>query len=202
MAHSIRLRGPWQCQPLARTTTAPDGSVDWTEANLPPAGAIELPGDWSALLGAEFGGLARLTRGFGLPTGLSPKSRVWLEVAEVAGIASVTLNANELGCMSDDTDLTQVRERLANLPPPFASLLQTTPQPCPARWDVTSLLLSRNEVVIDLVAFTVGRVGLVTLQIEEDDVTSALLESNPAFQALVAKSKASPRKPFGATPAK
>ncbi len=32
---------------------------------------------------------------------------------------------------------------------------------------------------------------------EEDDLTSALLESNPAFQALVAKSKASPRKPFG-----
>jgi hypothetical protein len=32
---------------------------------------------------------------------------------------------------------------------------------------------------------------------EEDSLTDQLLESNPAFQALIAKSKASPRKPFG-----
>lgn len=31
---------------------------------------------------------------------------------------------------------------------------------------------------------------------EDDALTSELLQSNPAFQALVAKSKASPRKPF------
>jgi hypothetical protein len=33
---------------------------------------------------------------------------------------------------------------------------------------------------------------------EDDALTSELLESNPEFQALVAKSKASPRKPFPA----
>jgi hypothetical protein len=31
---------------------------------------------------------------------------------------------------------------------------------------------------------------------EDDSLTDDLLQSNPAFQALVAKSKASPRKPF------
>jgi hypothetical protein len=31
---------------------------------------------------------------------------------------------------------------------------------------------------------------------EDDSLTSELLESNPEFQAMVAKSKASPRKPF------
>jgi len=31
---------------------------------------------------------------------------------------------------------------------------------------------------------------------EDDALTSELLQSNPAFKALVAKSKASPRKPF------
>jgi hypothetical protein len=31
---------------------------------------------------------------------------------------------------------------------------------------------------------------------EEDTLTDELLQSNPKFQALVAKSKASPRKPF------
>ena len=33
----------------------------------------------------------------------------------------------------------------------------------------------------------------------DDALTSELLESNPEFQALVAKSKASPRKPFPAS---
>ena len=33
---------------------------------------------------------------------------------------------------------------------------------------------------------------------EDDELVSELLESNPAFRDLVAKSKASPRKPFGA----
>jgi hypothetical protein len=33
---------------------------------------------------------------------------------------------------------------------------------------------------------------------EDDSLTSDLLESNPEFQKLVAKSKASPRKPFRA----
>jgi len=37
---------------------------------------------------------------------------------------------------------------------------------------------------------------------EDDELTSALLESNPAFQALVAKSKDGPRKAFGSTPTK
>jgi hypothetical protein len=34
---------------------------------------------------------------------------------------------------------------------------------------------------------------------EDDTLTDELLASNPAFQALVAKSKASPRKPFPAS---
>jgi hypothetical protein len=32
---------------------------------------------------------------------------------------------------------------------------------------------------------------------EDDSLADQLLAANPAFQALVAKSKASPRKPFG-----
>jgi hypothetical protein len=31
---------------------------------------------------------------------------------------------------------------------------------------------------------------------EDDDLINELLESNPSFRALVARSKASPRKPF------
>jgi hypothetical protein len=35
---------------------------------------------------------------------------------------------------------------------------------------------------------------------EDDDLVDRLIESNPAFRALVRKSKASPRKPFPTTP--
>jgi hypothetical protein len=35
---------------------------------------------------------------------------------------------------------------------------------------------------------------------EDDSLVDELLASNPEFRALVAKSKASPRKPFGAGP--
>jgi hypothetical protein len=35
---------------------------------------------------------------------------------------------------------------------------------------------------------------------DDDDLVDRLLESNPSFQALVAKSKASPRKPFSGQP--
>jgi len=35
---------------------------------------------------------------------------------------------------------------------------------------------------------------------EDDELADQLLESNTAFQALVAKSKVSPRKPFGTGP--
>jgi hypothetical protein len=45
---------------------------------------------------------------------------------------------------------------------------------------------------------------LVTIQpfepLEDDDLVDELLASDPAFQALVARSKASQRKPFGAGP--
>jgi hypothetical protein len=35
---------------------------------------------------------------------------------------------------------------------------------------------------------------------EDDDLVDRLIESNPAFRALIEKSKASPRKPFPAKP--
>ena len=35
---------------------------------------------------------------------------------------------------------------------------------------------------------------------DDDDLVNDLLESNPSFRALAAKSKASPRKPFPLTP--
>lgn len=166
MPHTIRLRGPWQCEPLSFAKIMTDGSVIWTDTDLPATGVIELPGDWSAALGPDFRGLARLTRRFGLPTGLSPSSRVWLALEEVAGTAAVALNAHPLGSTTNEADSLRFRESLANLPQRFDSLLQPQPHPCPVRWDITSLLKARNDVAITLLAFTDGWVGLISLEIE------------------------------------
>ena len=60
-----------------------------------------------------------------------------------------------------------------------------------------------NECVASGEAFVVELpdhrwVAISPLEPDEDDsLVSDLLESNPAFQSLVAKSKASARKPFG-----
>jgi len=167
MPHSIRLRGPWQCEPLAFAEIAVDGSMIWTDTDLPTPAAIELPGDWSAALGRDFRGIARLTRRFGLPTGLSSSSRVWLTLEEVAGTAAVALNTHALGSTASEDDSLRFRESLANLPQRLASTLKGSPQFCPARWDVTSLLQPRNELTIDLLTLGMGRIGLVTLEIDE-----------------------------------
>jgi hypothetical protein len=167
MPHIIRLRGPWQCEPLAFAGIAVDGSVIWTDTELPPPAVIELPGDWSAAIGRDFRGLARLTRRFGLPTGLSPSSRVWLTLEELAGTAAVTLNDHPLGSTTSEGDSLRFCESLANLPQRFAALLQSEPQLCPVRWDVTSRLQPRNEVAITLLALAVGQVGLLSLEIED-----------------------------------
>ena len=44
-------------------------------------------------------------------------------------------------------------------------------------------------------------VSIQGLEPDDDDLVDRLLESNPAFRALVEKSKASPRKPFPTPPA-
>ena len=45
--HIIRLRGPWQLEPLARYVERP-GGYDRSAADLPPGGKATMPADWSA----------------------------------------------------------------------------------------------------------------------------------------------------------
>jgi beta-galactosidase/beta-glucuronidase len=88
--HAIRLRGPWECEPLERDGPAGD---------LPPAGKTTVPGDWSQLLGDDFVGRVRYTRRFNAPTNLGPSERVWLVVEGVDHEADVLLNGRPLGTM-------------------------------------------------------------------------------------------------------
>jgi hypothetical protein len=86
--HTIRLHGPWEYAPLARSTLS---------APLPPPGGTIIPSDWSETLGADFRGRVRYTRPFHRPTGLNQGQRVFLCVERVEATGAVSLNGQMLG---------------------------------------------------------------------------------------------------------
>jgi hypothetical protein len=95
--HVIRLRGPWEYEPLARVWIEAGGRRRESRESLPPPGRVQLPADWGLTLGAEFRGRVRYTRRFGLPTNLEPDEEVWLVVEGVDYFGAVTLNDRSLG---------------------------------------------------------------------------------------------------------
>jgi len=95
--HVIRLRGPWEFQPLARLIPGPDGALVETAAALPPAGRVTPPADWGSSLSPGFRGRVRYTRRFNRPTGLEPHERVWLVIDGVDACGSYALDGHPLG---------------------------------------------------------------------------------------------------------
>lgn len=87
--HRIRLRGPWECEPLARRPPA-------TEP-LPPKCRMTLPCRWSAGGLADFAGTVRFRRHFGWPARIDAHERVWLTFGGVEDTAEVQLNGQFLG---------------------------------------------------------------------------------------------------------
>ena len=124
--HTIRLRGPWNYQPLARTTWTPTGTSLPTEEDVPAGGRLNIPSSWEPVLGENFFGQVRFQRYFHSPTGLTEQDQVFIRIDEVDALASVYLNDQPLGDI-----------------PPGAG---------PTRFDVTILLQQRNqlEIVVDL----------------------------------------------------
>lgn len=89
--HRIRLRGPWECRPLAWSEPDYDGRP------LPTAGSLSMPSDWSPIAGPDFRGRVRFTRRFGCPTGILDGDRVELVVEAVDYEATIELNGQQLG---------------------------------------------------------------------------------------------------------
>jgi hypothetical protein len=134
MPHTIRLRGPWEFQPLARFRLLPGGGVEQTTDGLPAGGTLHLPADGGGVLGRDFQGIVRFTRRFHRPTGLTAASRVWLVIDDVDWRATVTLNERRLG------------EMVCSKSPEMASGREV--RLCPARFDVTAELLPLNVLSI------------------------------------------------------
>jgi hypothetical protein len=95
--HRIRLRGPWDCEPLGRVT---------------------MPCRW------EHAGRVRCRRRFGYPGRIDEYERVWLTFAGAGGCVAVWLNGEELQTPEDAS--------------------------WPFEFDVTRLLLARNELVVEV----------------------------------------------------
>jgi len=133
MPHSIRLRGPWEYQPLVHYLPLPCGQLQESTRDLPPRGTIELPADCGRRLGAGFFGKVRFTRTFHRPTGLAAQSRVWLVIEEVDWQAVVTINGRICG------------EVICS-----AAIAPRDYQTCPARLDITADLLAYNRLEIEV----------------------------------------------------
>lgn len=87
--HPIRLRGPWQCQPLVRAGGGP----------LTPPSRVFPPCTWDTACGSDFFGTVRFARAFHPPSAVDPHERVWLVVEGADARGQVTLNGRHVGCV-------------------------------------------------------------------------------------------------------
>jgi hypothetical protein len=139
--HRIRLRGPWDCQPLVRVTVTRKGEVATKYGPLPPPCRMTLPCRWRDGGLGDFAGHVRFCRRFGYPGRIDSWERVWLTFAGVDEAAEVWLNGQLLGrCEGADS---------------------------PFEFEVTELLRARNELVavVEAPAGNGGLWGEVALEV-------------------------------------
>jgi len=95
--HRIRLRGPWECQPLVRFVPDADGHAESLAQPLPPKCRMTMPCRWGEGGLREFAGRARFTRHFGVPRQIDSYEQVWLTLGGVEAVADLWLNDAFLG---------------------------------------------------------------------------------------------------------
>jgi len=100
MPHRIRLRGPWNIEPLWRWVPGDQASWQQSSTDLPPGGTFTAPQRWSNVLGPDFRGSAKLSRRFHRPTGLEPDSKLWLVVGDLAWPTEIRLNEQPIASIN------------------------------------------------------------------------------------------------------
>ncbi len=129
--HRIHLRGPWEYEWLSRESKPSDvGSAgqDWSVRTagldgIQEQGRVKLPADWQTLFGLVSGHV-RFRRRFGQPTNLDMDEHIFLVFEGVGDTARVSLGQRLLGVI--------LRNQQA------------------ARFEVTSFLQPRNELIVDV----------------------------------------------------
>lgn len=138
--HRIRLRGPWDYAPLVRMSSVPDGSRDTGTEDIPQKGRMNLPCRWRDGGLTDFAGRVRFMRRFGYPGRIDGNEQVWLTFDGLTAAAQIRLNGQALS-----KGLTA----------------------SPAAFEVTGLLMPRNELIVDVESATPdgGIWGEVALEI-------------------------------------
>jgi hypothetical protein len=95
--HIIRLRGPWQLEPLEQFLPSGDGHYTRVTEGLPLSARATMPADWSTVLGRGYLGRVRYHRVFQSPTGLDAGERVFLVVEPPRSRGVVSLSRKRLG---------------------------------------------------------------------------------------------------------
>jgi hypothetical protein len=126
--HRIRLRGPWECQPLARIPQHAEGCGEADTEPLPARCRMTMPCRWGDAGLEGFAGRVRFHRHFSRPGRIDPHERVWLTFAGVEGSAEISLNERLLG-------------RHVEAAAPF-------------EFEVTPWLRLRNDLTVDVTAAT------------------------------------------------
>ena len=139
--HRIRLRGPWECEPIVRMVRHADGRVESLPGPVPAARRMTMPCRWSEGGLVDFTGRVRFRRHFGYPGRIDAHERIWLTFAGIEGTADVHLNGHFLG----------------------------QPQQAPFECDVSNLLQARNhlEVLVEALTASGGIWGEVALEIRD-----------------------------------
>lgn len=94
--HCIRLRGPWDCQPLERHVEH-SGRMEVEKDALPPPLKMTVPCRWKDGGLHDFSGRVRFVRGFGYPSRIDAHERLWLTFEGADADADVWLNGQFLG---------------------------------------------------------------------------------------------------------
>src|SRR5579871_454125 len=87
--HRIRLRGPWECEPLSL-------AADCALSALPRPRRLSMPCAWNKEGMTEFAGKVRFCRSFGYPGRIDSHERVWLILEGLTQPAEVQLNSTPL----------------------------------------------------------------------------------------------------------
>src|SRR6266446_3772398 len=122
--HLIRLRGPWEVEPVAQLLRHADGRVARREGPVPPKFRMTLPGPWEASGLTAFAGRVRFRRRFGYPGRIDAHERVWLTFGGGTHAAEVWLNGVLLGRRDEGQG--------------------------PFEYEITGLLKDRNELVVQV----------------------------------------------------
>lgn len=121
--YRILLRGPWQCEPLARAELDASGHLVWSDTALPGPATVRLPDAWQALFG-QFRGRVRFRRRFHPPSNISAGDRLFILLNATRSTGAVSVNGQFLGRIENPTGI--------------------------EKFDVTGMLRVNNELEIQL----------------------------------------------------